>query len=256
MADRLYVYGFVAAADAGRVAEVRAAGLDEAAIAVAGEGPILAVVSVAPAGRLRAQRRHMAAHQRVVGSVAAVCPALPASFGLVAGAGELAEMLESHEGSLLGELERVGDCVEYTVRVRWDGVDPFAKLVTLDGELAALRDEIARLGPAAPHDLKVAAGRRVERVLAAARREATELTESIVGAVAREISVDDPRAEAELVNLHALVQRGEGGAVDRAVLSLGERFDDTHAIDLTGPFAPHNFVSVRLSPELGEGVAA
>jgi hypothetical protein len=241
-APSLYIYAFI-----DEPLDETLEGLDGAPTFCVVESGVAALVSAAPAGRLRPQRTRLAAHQRAVASAAARRTALPASFGLVAESEEALRTLLREEGDALREeLDRVRGCVEYGVAIRWSG-DAFAFLVERDDELRALRDELASLGDRAPHDLKVRIGRRVERALEAERAAASDAAAAALAPACRELIEEDPGPEEELAKLACLVEKPCSIELDAALESLARRLDERFVIDVKGPFAPHHFVRLELA---------
>lgn len=238
----VYVYAFI-----DEPLEESLAGLDGAPTFCLSAAGATALVSAAPEGRLRPERSRLAAHQRVVAAAAAQRTALPASFGLIAESQSCLRSLLSEEGeALAGEFARVRGCVEHGVTIAWAG-DAFASLVERDEELRALRDELSRLGPRAPHELKVSVGRRVERSLASEREIAAELARAALSPVVRELVEEEPGPERELARAACLVERSRSAALDAALESLARELDEFFVIEVRGPFAPHHFVRLELS---------
>lgn len=209
-------------------------------------------VSDAPAGKLRPERRLLAAHQRVLAAIAAHTTALPASFGLIAESDdELADVIGAGTEALLEELESVQGCVEMSVALRWDADNVFSHLVDLDPQLEALRDQLIELGNTAPHDLKVEVGRRVEAVLARERAAHAQGMTYTLESVCRDIKENAPRTEAELFNAACLIGRDRIGEFEAAIEAAAANLDDSFIFSIGGPFPPHHFVDLRIDmPQL------
>jgi hypothetical protein len=239
----VYIYAFCDAAHADSSLE----GLEGRPVRFVECKGVFAAVSDAPDGRIRPQRKLLASHQRVLSSLAESIPTLPAAFGLVADSvSQLEAAVRDNTESLQTELERVGRCVEFDLRLAWEVENVFEHLVSLDDELAALRDELVSMGEQAPHDLRVRIGRRVERVLAAHREGASAAVIDTIAPACREIDATEPTSEAELVRLAVLVGRDDAERYEELVGIAAGRFDDTHVFKLAGPFAPHSFVDLHL----------
>lgn len=238
----LYVYAFC---DAPALTELK--GLNDEPVTFVESDGIFAAVSPAPSGRIRPQRRLLAAHQGVLAAIAGEVSTLPAAFGLIADDADLLDAsLRTNADTLRRELDRVAGCVEMETRLSWDVPNVFDHLVTLDPELGALRDELAGLGDRAPHELRMRAGRRVEAVLNAYRADAEHRLTDALSSVARELITTPPTGEAELTRVTTLLARDDTGAYETAVEQVATTFDETHAFRLSGPFAPHSFVDLRL----------
>ncbi|MEO0512554.1 MAG: GvpL/GvpF family gas vesicle protein [Planctomycetota bacterium] len=243
MSQPIYIYAFCdQPADTGELA-----GLSGGTLRFLEAGGVYAAISDAPRGRLRPQRRMLAAHQNVLASIAGRVSTLPCAFGLVAETqAQLETAMHEHAASIQAELARVAGCVEFDVKLAWDVPDVFDQLVELDPVLANLRSELASHGTAAPHELKVSVGRRVEAVLQAHRSEAVHAILDALSPRCREITPRDVTDEADLAHAAALLPRSEAEAFERAVEELATRFDGSHVIRIAGPFAPHSFVELRL----------
>lgn len=243
MSEPVYIYAFCD----GQCEAVPVEGLCGASIRFVSFGDVSAAVSSAPGGRLRPQRRLLSAHQAVLSWLADRIPTLPAAFGLVAESVPVLERaVRDHAESIRAELDRVGRCVEIDLRLAWDTENVFEHVVSIDDGLRELRDRLVAMGDAAPHELRVSVGRRVERVLAAHRDDAGQRLIDAIAPVCSEIEMVDPGSESELVRLSVLVAREERDALERRVVEAARQFDDAHVVRLSGPFAPHSFVDLHL----------
>lgn len=239
----LYVYA---------IADPRQAGLEgvqgvtDAPTQVVRSGDLAAVVSPLAARRLRPDRAAIAAHQRVLRALMTQGTVLPASFGLIAGGPEsLIDAIDEHEQDLCAQLERVAGRVEMGLRVRWQVDDIVAHMVKASPELRRARDHLAR--GRASHDDRVNAGRLFERTIEERRREHAQALVSALEPAADEVAHARLKGEADVTNLACLVERGRLDEFERAVHDAASGFDETFVFDLSGPWAPHNFVTMRLS---------
>ncbi|MEL6499003.1 MAG: GvpL/GvpF family gas vesicle protein [Planctomycetota bacterium] len=241
--DPVYIYAFC-----GSECDTQGiSGVGGAAVSFVEHSGVFAAVSDAPPGRIRPKRSLLGTHQRVLSSLASSIPTLPAAFGLVAESPVLlASAIEEHADQLHAELERVGRCIEMDIRLGWDASRVFDHLVAVDETLRSMRAELVELGEAAPHDLRVEVGRRVEYVLMHHRQSACEAMLSCIQPVCREIEVTDPSSESDLVRLAALIGRDERETFDAAVERLAGVFDESHVIRVAGPFAPHSFIDLHI----------
>lgn len=221
-------------------------GLANGTVETLGAGNVFAAVSELPPGRLRPQRRHLAAHQRVLTHLAQSATTLPVAFGMVASPAELGAVLEDHSTAISDQLANVAGCVEITVTLRWDVDDVFAHLVELDDELCGRRDQLVELGEGAPHELKVSIGRRVEAVLAGERHAHAMQLRDLLSACARDSAELDPTEESSLATVVLLIERDRIAAFDQALESAASEFGDHYALQVSGPFAPHHFVELDL----------
>lgn len=245
----LYLYGVCprSSLDIWEAVDHRPLGLGDALVGLVEVGGLAAIVSAAPSGTLRPERRHLAAHQRVTQSIASLACLLPVAFGTVFKSRRpLIDVLRANQDELIAQIDRVDGCVEMGVRVRLEGVDPFAHFTENDAELRSLRALIA--GGHADHETKVRAGRAFQRTLDHARASAGESVHRVLADHARELIDASLRTERDLVNVSCLVERSASAAFSHAAESLAASFDEHHTIDISGPWPPHSFVNVRLSP--------
>ena len=239
----LYIYGFT-----DRTVDVTETGLEGAEIVWHEFDGVAIATSTAPEGTIRPRRKLLAAHQAVVTSLASQTDTLPAAFGLVCeDEDQLASLIASERDAILTQLHRVGGCVEMTVGIAWDVENPFAHMMLIDDELKAIGAELAEHGEEAPHQLKVTAGRRVERLLSDRHLYIAQLFDEAVAPVCQEATVREGAAETELFSCTLLVRRDDEGALDRALERLAGELDEDYIISVKGPFAPHSFVDLQLS---------
>lgn len=242
MSDAVYIYAFT-----GEPVESDAQGLKDAPVRTLSSEGIFAIVSDAPSGKIRPQRSLLVGHQRVLTEVAAKTTTLPASFGLVAESEQnVRDMLLNEGEAIRAELDRVGGCVEMSVGLKLDVPNVFEHLVEIDDDLRARRDHLVSAGSQATHDDRVAAGRRVDKLLQTLRAQYGAEVVAAIEPVCREISVSEGGAEEDLFSAACLVEASRVQELEDAIHALAETLDDTFAFTFSGPFAPHNFVSLRL----------
>src|SRR3954451_9463161 len=114
--DERYVYGVVRS---GAALELPAAGVDGRPVTRVEHGPIAALVSEAPGGPVKANRRNMLAHTEVLQQVIASHCVLPMQFGVVMpNEGAVAnDLLGTHEDALLEQLATFDRLVEVDLKV-------------------------------------------------------------------------------------------------------------------------------------------
>ncbi len=238
-----YLYGIVAADES---IPSGLAGLASAPLATFAHAGVVALVSPPPPGRLRPERRHLAAHQAVLQAVARSCSLLPMAFGVVAPSeSAVRDLLDEHADALRGELDRVRGRVEMTVRLGLDAALAVRAYVEDDAELKHLAAQIA--AGSASHEIKMRAGRRFESLLAERRDAALASLSTALEPVAAELRPGTLRTERDLVNLAVLVPRDRLDAFEHAVHAVAEHFDDRHALEFSGPWPAFSFVDVKLS---------
>ncbi|RKT46118.1 GvpL/GvpF family gas vesicle protein [Thiocapsa rosea] len=222
-------------------------GLDESEVYTIGDGRVAAVVSDLSGGRIRPQRRNMAAHQEVLKQVLREVSPLPAAFGLMADdEAAIIRILKDNQDAFLNQLERVDGSLEMGLRMSWDVPNIFEYFVGAHPELQELRDDFFRDGSNLTQDQMITLGRSFERLLEQDREEYTEQVESVMRSCCREIKRNKCRTEKEVLHLACLVDRDAAGRFEQVVLQAARPFDNNYAFDFNGPWAPHNFVEMDI----------
>jgi len=223
-------------------------GIDEGRVYLIANGQIGAVVSNFSNGKIRPERRHIAAHQGVLKHLMEEETPLPISFGIIAeGAKEIKQILSLNRKSFAEQLRRVHGKVEMGLRVAWDVPNIFEYFVNTHAEIRAARDQFLGKSRVPTQEDKIEVGRLFDRVLQEDREEHTERVEEILSPCCFEIKRNTSRNEREVMNLACLVARE---AMDKefeaAIFEAARGFDNNFSFDFNGPWAPHNFVDVEL----------
>ncbi len=93
-------------------------------------------------GKIRPERRHIAAHQAVLKRLMEDETPLPITFGVIAeGAKEIKRILSLNRKSFAEQLRRVQGKVEMGLRVTWDVPNIFEYFVNTHAEIRAARDQ-------------------------------------------------------------------------------------------------------------------
>ncbi len=222
-------------------------GIDDRPVYAISHGKVAGVVSDLPQRALRPERRHLAAHQRVLKRLLEDNTPMPMSFGVIAdGPANIRRTLAINEDVLADRLERVRGRVEMALRVRWDVPDLFAHLVARHAELRAARDRAFGGDREPSHEERLALGRLVEQLLAADRAAAAEQIEQTLRPHCVELKDSKIRDERELISLACLIERGTEDAFAQGVVAAASHFDASYCFDYNGPWAPHSFVDVSL----------
>jgi hypothetical protein len=216
------------------------------------EGPLAALASPLNEGRVRPERKILMAHQEVLKLVLRQQTLLPMTFGTISnGPQATREMLARHAESFLSQLERVDGCVEMGLRLSWNVPNIFEYFVTRHSELRELRDKIrdSEAGGGAHAPLRLELGRLFERVREAERREIDDRLTPAFAGLAREIHRAPCRAENDILNWSCLVPRELEDAFGASVVQAAAGFNEHFAFDYNGPWAPHHFVDLSISPQ-------
>lgn len=240
-----YLYAVLPAAENREFGDI---GIDGESVYLIADGQVAAVVSNFSNGKIRPERRHIAAHQAVLKRLLQEETPLPISFGVIAdGPKEINRILSLNRKSFAEQLLRVHDKVEMGLRVVWDVPNIFEYFVNTHSEIRAARDQFLGRSRAPTQEDKIEVGRLFERVLQEDREEHMVRVEEILSPACSEIKRNVPRTERDVMNLACLVERA---AVDKnfekAIFEAARRFDNNFIFDFNGPWAPHNFVDVEL----------
>lgn len=224
-------------------------GIDGARVYLISDGQISAVVSDFSAGKIRPERRHIAAHQAVLKRLMQDDAPLPISFGIIAGGEkEIKRILTLNRKSFIKQIQRVSGKVEMGIRVAWDVPNIFEYFVNTHADLRIARDQLLGGVRAPSKDDQIEIGRLFERMLRDDREEYTQKVEACLKTCCLEVKRNPPRSEKEIMNLACLVLRQSVEKdFESAICEAARGFDNNYAFDFNGPWAPHNFVDIELS---------
>jgi hypothetical protein len=224
------------------------AGIDGRPVEAVARDGIAAVVSGLAGGRIRPERRHLAAHRAVLGRLLELEDGvLPMRFGTIAsGAAEITRLLARNRELFARQLRRVAGKVEMGLRVVWDVPNIFEYFVRIHPELRELRDSLFRAGARPSQEERIELGRSFERLLDEERLAHTRLLEEVLAPRCAEISRSAVREEKEIMSLACLVEKRRREDFENGVLEAARRFDNNFAFDYNGPWAPHAFAEINL----------
>ena len=240
-----YIYAIVTHSQAnGRYGPI---GVEGGEVYLVSEGPLAAVVSDVPRGKIRPERRHLAAHQDVHKQLMARGNMLPMSFGIMAdGPGAIRRILKMNQAAFLDQLRRVEGKAEMSLRVVLDVTNIFEYFICVHPELRSLRDELFGGGRQPSEDGKIELGRLFDRILNEDRAACAQRVLDVLAPRCSEIKETPPRTEREVMNLACLVARDGMKGFEEGVFEAAKQFDDNYSFDYTGPWPPYNFADVRL----------
>ena len=223
-------------------------GIDGKPICAISSGRLAAIVSEGPNGKIRPERRNLAAHQDVLKRLMQTTTVLPVSFGIIAdGPGAIKKILARSQKAFLEQLNRVMNKVEMGLRVTWDVPNIFEYFVNTHPDLRVARDRLLGNQRGPSQDDKIELGEMFNRMLSEDRDACTEKVMTLLSGCCFEIQPNPCRSEHEVMNLACLVARDKRQAFEAAVFEAAKQFDNNFAFDYNGPWAPHNFVEMNLS---------
>ena len=243
--DGKYLYAVIPAAGDREYDDI---GIDGERVYLITENKIAAVVSNFSNGKIRPERRHIAAHQGVLKHLMQEETPLPITFGVIAdGVTAIKRILSLNQKAFAEQLRRVQGKVEMGLRVAWDVPNIFEYFVNIHADIRAARDQFLGKSRVPIQEDKIEVGRLFDRVLQDDREEHTDRVEAILSPACFEIKRNVPRTERDVMNLACLVGRKEADkAFEAAIFEAARGFDNNFSFDFNGPWSPHNFVDVEL----------
>lgn len=223
-------------------------GIDGELVYLITDNQVAAVVSDFSNGKIRPERRHIAAHQTVLKRLMEEETPLPITFGVIAeGVKEIKRILSLNRKTFVEQLRRVHGKVEMGLRVAWDVPNIFEYFVNTHPEIRVSRDHFMGENRIPSQEDKIELGRLFDRVLQEDREEHTDRVEAMLSPVCFEIKRNATRTERDVMNLACLVARD---AVEKefevAIFEAAHGFDNNFSFDFNGPWAPHNFMDIEL----------
>jgi hypothetical protein len=244
-----YVYGVIAAGAAGW--RPPSEGVDDQPVELLERGTLAALVSDAPRVPVKANRRNLMAHSRVLQSVIGERCVLPMRFGVVMPdrAAVEAELLGQNSDWLAAQLRVFETYVELDVRALCPEDELLRTVVRERPQLAELRESLrGRPGPATYYE-RIRLGELVAAAVAEKREEIAGWVAGALGRLAAATKVAEPLHEQMLANVAFLVDRERVPEFDASVEALDRELGEQIRLRYTGPLPPHNFVDVEAGTE-------
>jgi hypothetical protein len=196
---------------------------------------------------IRAERRHIAASQSVLRALQEKFDLLPMTFGtLTATADVVVDLLARHREVILSQLERIGGAVEMGVRLSLEAPNPVAYMVEHSDELRQARDRAFGRRKPPSHEERMRLGQLCESALRRFQEAQSAQLVALLSPSCTAISTLPIHGDRHLANLAVLVPRSGVDAFEAAVQAAAEGFDADMALNLSGPWPPHNFVQLEL----------
>lgn len=224
-------------------------GLESASVYAIDKNGLRAVVSDTLSTRLRPERRNITAHQAVLHSLTEENTVLPMRFGVIARNAEAVQnLLTSNQKTIREHFERLNGRVEMGLRVSWDVANIYEYFVALHPVLSETRDEIWNRDSRDSNrrEEKIRLGNLYESLRSADRKESTEKVKEVLFDYCEDIIENPVKKEKDVMNLACLVERKRLDEFAKGVFQASKLFDNVYLFDYTGPWAPHNFVTLDL----------
>jgi len=240
----LLLYGITRA---GSMPDLEMTGGGGAAVESVRTGSIVMLASHYEGEELSPRRRNLSEFQKVVNAVAARTDILPSTFGLLSDDAEQVRALLDRNAALIeSELARIAGCLEFSLRIRWNGENIFAWFVERFDSLRVIRDRYFEGGRIPTQDERLQLGKGFEHLLTAERAQTLRRVTEALGPQIDEWRELSHPSEATLCSLALLVRRQLGSDFDGAIETLAGQYDDNHVFELLGPWPPYSFTELRL----------
>jgi len=231
----------------GEPARIKAKGLESASVYAIDHEGLRAIVSDTLSPRVRPERRNISAHQTILHTLMEDGTVLPMRFGVIARNAEaVRKLLAVNRKSIKEHIEKLDGRVEMGLRVSWDTSNIYEYFVATHPVLRESRDEIYQNSANVKRDEKVELGRLYEALRAADRKECTEKVKEILIEYCEDIIENPVKREKDIMNLACLVERSHMDDFTKGIFQASKFFDNVYLFDYTGPWAPHNFVTLDL----------
>lgn len=222
-------------------------GLEAAPVYAIDADGLRAIVSDTLSQRLRPERRNITAHQGVLHALMEAGTVLPMRFGVIARNAEaIRKLLVANRKSIKEHIERFRGRVEMGLRVSWDTSNIYEYFVETHPLLKESRDEIYGKSVNVSRDDKVELGRLYESLRAADRKTCTEQVKEVLFDYCEEIVENPLKRDKDIMNLACLVDRDKIDEFAKGIFQASKSFNNVYLFDYTGPWAPHNFVTLDL----------
>jgi hypothetical protein len=244
-----YVYGVTRA---GATERSPGEGIDGQAVEVVACDGLAALVSDAPDVPVKASRRNLMSHSRVLQSVIAHTCVLPMRFGVVMPGREAveAELLEANRELLEDHLRALDPYVELDVRGLAAEHELLQAVVAERPDIARLRAQLEGRPVESTYHESIRLGELVVHAVADKRDEIARFVLGELEPLAAAAREADLLHEQMVANAAFLVERERVGEFDAAVDALGRRLTEPEVrIRYLGPLPPHNFVDLASETE-------
>jgi len=175
---------------------------------------------------------------------------VPMSFGtLFKTEDDVVEFLRNTYDALHDVLQKMKGKLEYGLKVNWNREEVIAELEREHEEIRRLKSEIVTNQRSSTYFARMQLGRLVEQALTdksnAFQRDIYEELREV--AIASRSS--KPIGDKMIMNAAFLVERDKADEFDEKLREIEERYEGRLRFTRTGPWAPYNFVTIRLALE-------
>jgi hypothetical protein len=237
-----YVYGVAAR---GTVSAIAHDGVAGAAVTVVEHGDLVALVSPVPRRPLRARRRDLVNHLRVLEHAFEQATIVPCAFGTVLPSASAVrrDLLDARSEELHGLLRRLDGLAQLNVRAHYDEALLLREIVAADPALAALSARTRALGDAGYYD-RIRLGELVAAAVAARRERDAGALHARLARFAADVVLEEP-GEAGVLKASFLVARRSLDDFDRELLAVAGEHGRRMRLESIGPLPPTAFARLE-----------
>ena len=173
---------------------------------------------------------------------------VPMSFGTVFSSEEsVKEFMTDTYDALLDVLKKMQGKLEYGLKVNWNREEVLAELETENAELRQLKAEISSNRASSTYFARMQLGRLIEQAL-------TERSQSYIRDIydhLRDTAIasrsNRPIGDKMIMNAAFLVERDKTAVFDQKLEEIAKKYEGKLVFRQNGPWAPYNFVTIRLT---------
>jgi hypothetical protein len=212
---------------------------------------LAAVVSGTPLMVYDPTRENALAHQHVNEvTIGEGLTPVPMSFGtLFKTEKDIVEFLEDTYDALRDVLVKMKDKLEFGLKVNWTREEVLADVERDNVDIRKLKEEIAKNQQSSTYFARMQLLRMLDQALA-------DKSDSFVRDIyehLREAAIasrsNKPIGDKMILNAAFLVERDKAAIFDQKVQEIASRYEGKLSFRYTGPWPPHNFVTIRLQLE-------
>ncbi|MEA2421745.1 MAG: hypothetical protein QOF55_844 [Thermoleophilaceae bacterium] len=244
-----YVYGVIRA---GATEHSPGEGIEGKPVELVKSGELAALVSDAPKVPVKANRRNLMAHSRVLQATIADTCVLPMRFGVVMPGREAVaqQLLDTHRERLAEHLRVLDPYVELDVRALCPEHELLQAVVAERPDIARLRTTMEGRDVENTYHESIRLGELVAQAVAEKRDEMARRILARLEPLAAAAQPGDPLHEQMVATVAFLVDRGRVQEFDAAVDEVGRQLRDPEVrLRYLGPLPPHNFVDLASETE-------
>jgi hypothetical protein len=221
-------------------------------------GPFAAVVGDGPNFQDQVHSREelvlqLAAHQKAIEHIMRTAPVLPVKFGtFLPNAMSIRAILERGAPAFQAAFDRLADCVQVEILIKWDVETIFAEIAKEDA-ITDLKKKWTLHTGAPDDDIRAAIGRQVKQSLDHRRAVLAASLSEALRAVAVDAITDPAAADQVVLHLVLLMKADAMAALDHCLETLDAAYAGQLTCRVVGPLAPYSFATVEI--EIIEAVA-